>query len=125
MSRVASGFSASARRARTAFWGFLPPRWICDVPLLTARRRQRRVVRRLRRLAALGLELGDAGQQRLVLRDQLVDARREHADLPQQPQRLHVVGKRINLFRRQASLKQLAWKISTRYTRVIPPQRGE
>ena len=75
----------------------------------------------------LGLELGDADQQRLVLRHQLVDARREPADLPQQPQhqRLHVISKRIDLLRRHASLKQLAWKISTRYTRVIPPQRGE
>jgi hypothetical protein len=30
------------------------------------------------------LKLGDAGQQRLVLRQQLVDTRREPADLPQQ-----------------------------------------
>ena len=75
----------------------------------------------------LGLKLGDADQQRLVLRHQLVDARREPADLPQQlqHQRLHVVSERINLFRRHASLNQLAWKISTRYTRVKPPQRGE
>jgi hypothetical protein len=47
--------------------------------------------------------------------------------LPQQPQhqRLHVISERIDLLRRHASLNQLAWKISTRYTRVIPPQRGE
>jgi hypothetical protein len=47
-----------------------------------------------------------------------------NGDLPKQPQyqRLHVVSKRIDLFRRHASLKQLAWKISTRYTRVKPPQ---
>jgi hypothetical protein len=56
----------------------------------------------------LGLELGDAGPQRLVLREQLLDARREPADLLQQPQRLHVVSERINLCRRHASLKQLA-----------------
>jgi hypothetical protein len=31
----------------------------CDAPLLTARRRQRRVVRRFRRLAVLGLELSE------------------------------------------------------------------
>jgi hypothetical protein len=56
------------------------------------------------------LKLGDAGQQRLVLRQQLVDARREPADLPQQPQhqRLHVVSKRNDLLRRHASLNQLA-----------------
>jgi hypothetical protein len=66
----------------------------------------------------LDLELGDAGQQRLVLRQQLVDTRREPADLPQQPQhqRLHVVSKRIDLLRRHASLNQLARKTSTRYT---------
>ena len=33
--------------------------------------------------------------------------------------------KEINLLRRHASLNQLACKSSTRYTRVIPPQRGE
>jgi hypothetical protein len=110
-----------------AFAGFLHPHRLRDVPLLTARRRQRRVVRRLRRLAVLGLELGDAGQQRLVLRDQFVDTCREPADLPQQlqHQRLHIVSERIDLLRRHASLNQLAWKSTTRYTRVIPPQRGE
>jgi hypothetical protein len=87
-----------------------------------SRRRQRRVVRRLRRSAALRLKFGDAGQQRLVLREQLVDARREPADLPQQH---HVISERIDLLRPHASLNQLAWKISTRYTRVKPPQRGE
>ena len=75
----------------------------------------------------LGLELGDAHQQCLVLRHQLVDARREPADLPQQlqHQRLHIVSERINLFRRHASLNQLACKGTTRYTRVKLPQRGE
>src|SRR5450755_3297076 len=126
MSRVASGFSASARAA-PGWPGFLHSRRLGDVPLLTARRRQRRVVRRLRRLAVLGLKLGDAGQQRLVLREQLVDAHRELAVLPQQlqHQRLHIVSERINLLQRHASLNQLAWKISTRYTRVKLPQRGE
>jgi hypothetical protein len=57
MSRVASGVLCERpRRARMAFAGFLHPRRLCDVPLLTARRRQRRVVRRLRRLAVLGLK---------------------------------------------------------------------
>src|SRR5208282_3435978 len=99
-----------------AFAGFLHTRRLRDVPLLTARRRQRRVVRCLRRLAVLGLELGDAGQQRLVLHDQLVNARREPADLLQQLQHqwLHVVRERINLLRRHASLNQLARKNSTR-----------
>src|SRR5450755_4345409 len=108
-----------SRRARMAFAGFLHPRRLCDVPLLTARRRQRRVVRRLRRLAMLGFKLGDAGQQRLVLREQLVDAHREPAVLPQQLQHqwLHVVSERIDLLRRHASLNQLACKSSTRYTR--------
>ena len=115
-----------SRRARMAFAGFLHPRRLRDVPLLTARRWQRRVVRRLRRLAVLSLEVRDAGPQHLVLCEQLLDARREPADLLQQPaQRLHVVSERINLCRRHASLKQLAWKSSTPYTRVTPPQRGE
>jgi hypothetical protein len=58
----------------------------------------------------LGLEFGDAGQQRLVLCKQFLDARREPADLLQQTQhhRLHVVSERINLCRRHASLNQLA-----------------
>jgi hypothetical protein len=58
----------------------------------------------------LGLKLGDAGQQRLVLREQLVDAHREPTVLPQQLQHqwLHVVSERIDLLRRHASLKQLA-----------------
>jgi hypothetical protein len=86
-----------SRRARTALAGFLHPRLLRDVPLLTARRWQRRVVRRLRRLAVLSLEVRDAGPQRLVLCEQLLDARREPADLLQQPQRLHVVSERINL----------------------------
>jgi hypothetical protein len=99
-----------SRRARTTLAGFLHPRRLRDVPLLTARRRQRRVVRRLRRLIVLGLKLGDADQQCFVLRHQLIDARREPADLPQQlqHQRLHVISERINLFRRHASLKQPA-----------------
>jgi hypothetical protein len=75
MSRLASGFSASAGAA-------MAPRR----SHLTARRRHRRVVRRLRRLAVVGLELDDAGQRRLVLREQLVDARRGRAVLPQQLQ---------------------------------------
>src|SRR5271157_6036944 len=116
-----------SRRARMAFAGFPHPRRLRDVPLLTARRRQRRVSGVSRRLAMLGLKLGNAGQQRLVLRHQLVDARRKPADLPQQfqHQRLHIVSERIDLLRRHASLNQLAWKSSTLYTRVIPPQRGE
>jgi hypothetical protein len=75
----------------------------------------------------LSLELGNADQQRLVLRHQLVDARRQPAVLPQQLQHqwLHIVSERINLFRRHASLNQLACKGTTRYTRVILPQRGE
>src|SRR5580700_5956024 len=89
--------------------------------------RQRRVVRRLRRFASPRLKFGDARQQRLVLREQLVDARCEPPDLPQQPQhqRLYVISERIDLLRRHASLNQLAWKISTHYTRVILPRRGE
>jgi hypothetical protein len=47
----------SPRHARTAIAGFLHPCWLRDLPL---RRRQRRLVRRLRRLAVLSLELGDA-----------------------------------------------------------------
>src|SRR5271155_3516127 len=126
MSRVASVLCKRSRRARMAFAGFLHPCRLRDAPLLTARRRQRRVVRRLRRLAVLGLKIGDAGQQRLVLRKQVVDAHREHAVLPQQRQhqRLHVVSERINLLRRHASLNQLASKSSTRQTRVTPSQGG-
>src|ERR1700691_3502492 len=56
MSRVA--FCERSRRARMTLAGFLHPRRLRDVPLLTARRRQRRVVRRLRRLVVLGLKLG-------------------------------------------------------------------
>jgi hypothetical protein len=47
---------------------------------------ERRVVRRLRRLAVLGLKPGDADQQRFVLRRQLIDAHREPAVLPQKLQ---------------------------------------
>jgi hypothetical protein len=99
-----------------AFAGFLPVLRLCDVPLLTARRRHRRVVRRLRRLALLDLKLGDSVQQRLVLRDQFVDARQEPTVLPQQLQHqlLHIVSERINLLWRHASLNQLAWKSSMR-----------
>ena len=114
-----------SRHARTAFAGFLHPRRLRDVPLLTARRRQRRVIWRLRRLAVRGLKLGDAGQQRLVLRHQLSDVHREFTVLPQQLQRLHVVSERINLLQRHTSLNQLASKSSTRHTRVKPPQRGK
>jgi hypothetical protein len=105
-----------------AFAGFLRPRRLRDIALLTARRRQRRVVRRLRRLAVL--ELSDAGQQRIVLRYQLRDARRELAVLPQQlqHQRLHIVRKPIDLLWLHTNLNQLAWKNSTPYTRVTPPQ---
>ena len=114
-----------ARHARTAFAGLLHPRRLRDVLLLTARRRQRRVVRRLRRLAALGLKFGDAGQQRLVLRDHLLGERRELADpLNQsQHQRLHVIGKRINLLGSHASLNQPAAKISTRHPQFISSHR--
>ena len=72
-----------SRRTRMASASFLQLRRLRDIPLLTARRRQRRVVRCLRRLAVLSLELGNADQQRLVLRHQLVDARHQPAVLPQ------------------------------------------
>src|SRR5208282_5351315 len=126
MSRVASGFSASARAAPG--WplrAFFTRVASATPPFLTARRRQRRVVRRLRRLTVLGFEVRDAGPQRPVLCEQLLDTRREPADLLQQPRRLHVVSERINLCRRHASLNQPAWKSSTPYTQVTPPQRGE
>ena len=55
-------------------------RW-SDVGLLPARRRQRRVVRRLRRLTATPLELGDAGVQSFDLGEQIVDLRQQR---PQQ-----------------------------------------
>ena len=66
------------------------------------------------------------GAMRLVLRDQLVDARREPAVLPQQlqHQRFHIVSERINLIRRHASLNQPAWTISMHYSRVTLPQTG-
>ena len=50
---------------------------LLGVRLLPARRRQRGIVRRLRRSAALGFELGDAGVQRLHLRQQFVDPRQQ------------------------------------------------
>jgi hypothetical protein len=120
-------FCERSRRARMAFAGLLHLRRFRDVLLLAARRRQRGVVRRLRRLAMQGLKLGITGQQRFVLRQQLRDACRELAVLPQQlqHQRLHVVRERIDHFRRHASLNQLACTNSTPYTRVKTSHRGE
>jgi hypothetical protein len=60
----------------------------------------------------LGLELGDADQQRLVPRHQLVDARREPADLPQRFQHTSSASESIFSDGMQA-LKKLAWKILT------------
>src|SRR5579862_10050527 len=62
--------------ARDAGPTLAPPliRWRLGVRLLAARRRQRGIVRRLRRSAALDFEFGDAGVQRLHLRQQFVDA---------------------------------------------------
>lgn len=82
-----------SRRARTAFADLLHPRRLPDIDLLGTRRRQRRVVRRLRPLALL--EVSDAGQQRLVLRYQRRAAPHRLDDLPQQleNQRLHIVRK--------------------------------
>jgi hypothetical protein len=110
-----------------AFAGFLPLRRLCGIPLLTARRRQRRVIGRLRRLALLGLKLGDAGQQRLVLLHQIVDARHQSVVLLQQLQyqRFHIVSERINLIRRHASSNQPAWTISMCCSRITLPRRGE
>ena len=76
------------------------------VRLLPARRRQRGIVRRLRRSTALGFQLGDPVVQHLHLRQQFVDAvvpggylRHEPVD-PRQ-QRRHQLGaitaQRINL----------------------------
>jgi hypothetical protein len=69
----------------------------------------------------LGLELGDADQQRLVPRHQLVDARREPADLPQrfQHQRPHIISERINLLRRHASFEKA--RLENLNARSIPP----
>src|SRR5271155_3784835 len=61
-----STWSQALASSWPAFAGFLHPCRLRDVPLLTARRRQRRVVRRLRRLAVLGFDLGDSDQQRIV-----------------------------------------------------------
>src|SRR5437016_12087502 len=54
-------------------------------PIGTRRTRQgepKLTLRRLRRLAVQDLKLDDARQQRPVLRQQIVDAHREPADLP-------------------------------------------
>ena len=62
--------------ARNAGPALAPP-LVCrrlDVRLLTARRRQRGIVRRLRGATALGFKLGNAGVQRLHLRQQVVNA---------------------------------------------------
>jgi hypothetical protein len=56
---------------------FLRARRIRNVGLLSARWRQRRVRRRLRRLAGSALEFGDARQQHLVLLDEIVDLRQQ------------------------------------------------
>ncbi len=96
------------RLARDAGPTLAPPldRWRLGVRVLTARRRQRGIVRRLRRSVALDFKLGDPGVQRLHLRQQFVDAvvpggdlRHEAVD-PRQ-QRRHKLGAittpRINL----------------------------
>ena len=72
-----------------------------NVGLLPARRRQRRVVRRLRRLTAAAFEFGDAGVERLDLCEQLVDLRQQPAD-----QRIQaILVERIEYLRRHPELQ--------------------
>src|SRR5262249_53702981 len=70
--------------AGAPFAAALRGRRVRDVGLLSARWRQRRVRRRLRRLAGSALEFGDARQQRLVLLDEIVDLRQQGQHQPLQ-----------------------------------------
>lgn len=99
------GCGERSRGARTALAPSPCSRRLGDTALLAARRRQRRVVRRLRRLAVL--ERRDPRQQRLVLPYQLRNPIRELAVATQQllKQRLHFVGKTSNLLRIHTNLE--------------------
>ena len=65
-----------ARHARPACAALLLSGLRC-IGLVPARRRQRRVRRRLRRLSLLRLQLGDARQESLILREQFLDPRQQ------------------------------------------------
>jgi hypothetical protein len=85
-----------ARDARAALALRLDRRRL-GVHLLPARRRQRGIVRCLRRSAKLDFEFGDAGVQRLHLCQQFVDALVPGGDLRHEPidtrqQRRHLMG---------------------------------
>ena len=87
--------------AGAPFAASLRGRRVRDVGLLSARWRQRRVRRRLRRLAGSALEFGDARQQRLVLLDEIVDLRQQGQNQP-----LQTVGvERIDPLRRHPELE--------------------
>jgi len=68
-----------------------------DVGLLAARRRQRGIVRRLRRLAELGFEFRNASEELGVLREQFVEPTKQRSVLRHDPKhhRLQVVIERI------------------------------
>ena len=73
-----------ARHARSALASPLAGFRFGGIGLLPARRRQRRIGRRLRWLAELRLEFRDAGCERLVLSDELLDlAEQLHDQRPQ------------------------------------------
>src|SRR5690348_9120273 len=91
-----------ARHAGTPFATLLLARRVPDVALLPTRRRQRRVRRGLRRLAATTLELGDACEQRTDMFEELLILLGERVDPRHQGQHqpLQAFGvERIDLLR--------------------------